>query len=112
MKNSYIPKLTLPTQSPVSMGNTLFSPGGPSGLQAKGMGNQVSFKNVMLDTVGKVNETLAKPDAMMMETITNGTYDVHDVMLAGAKAELAVTITAQLTTKVVQAYDRILQIQV
>ncbi len=112
MNNGYVPKLSLPTRNPVSMGNTMFSHGPQGGISSLGGDNQVSFKNVMLDTVGKVNETLAKPDTMLMETITNGTHDVHDVMLAGAKAELAVTITAQVTTKVVQAYDKILQIQV
>ncbi len=111
MNNGYIPKLSLPTRNPVSISNPMFNPG-TQGANPFGSVNKTSFKDVMLDTVGKVNDTLAKPDTMMMETITNGTHDVHDVMLAGAKAELTITIAAQLTTKVVQAYDRILQIQV
>ncbi|MBK8190026.1 MAG: flagellar hook-basal body complex protein FliE [Vampirovibrionales bacterium] len=71
-----------------------------------------SFKNVMMKTVEGLNSTVNAPDKMMQEAITNGTYDVHDVMIASAKAELAVTIASQITTKVVQAYDKILQIQI
>ncbi len=81
----------------------------PSALGSSG---QSSFKNVLSNTLGTVNELTSKPDKMLMEAVTSGTYDVHDVMMASAKAELAISITAQLTTKVVQAYDKILQIQV
>lgn len=83
-------------------------------LASPGLGaaNGPSFKNVMMKTVEGLNDTLNRPDKMMVEAVTNGTYDVHDVMIAGAKAELAVTIASQITTKVVQAYDKILQIQI
>ncbi len=75
-------------------------------------GAKPSFQNVMMDTMGKVNTMVDQPNTMMNEAIVNGTYDVHDVMMASAKAELAITITSQIATKVVQAYDKILQIQV
>jgi len=48
----------------------------------------------------------------MHEAMTTGSVDVHDVMIANAKSELVVNIAAQMTTKVIQAYDRILQIQI
>ncbi len=75
-------------------------------------GGPSSFKSVMFNTLNNVNAITAQPDQMMQEAITNGTYDVHDVMLASAKAELTVSMTAQVATKVIQAYDKILQIQV
>lgn len=71
-----------------------------------------SFKNVLTDVVQQVNTIAVQPDQMMQETVTNGTYDIHDVMVANAKAEITVNIAAQFATKVVQAYDRILQIQI
>ncbi|MBQ3818984.1 flagellar hook-basal body complex protein FliE, partial [bacterium] len=36
----------------------------------------------------------------------------HDVMTAMAKSEIAVNVATQLTGKVIQAYDKIMQIQV
>lgn len=71
-----------------------------------------TFKDVMGGVVSNVNETLGAPDALMRQSMTGGTVDVHDVMIANAKAELAINVTAQVATKVVQAYDRILQIQI
>ncbi len=71
-----------------------------------------SFKSVMGDLVGNVNNTLTKPDALMKDAITTGNVDVHEVMIANAKAELVVNLSAQMTTKIVQAYDRVTQIQI
>lgn len=73
---------------------------------------KTSFKAVMNQVVENVNETLGAPDKLMNEAMTTGSVDVHDVMVANAKSELAVNITTQVATKVVQAYDRILQIQI
>ncbi len=71
-----------------------------------------SFKDALANVVSAVNDTAQAPDAMMQQAMTTGAYDVHDVMIANAKAELAVNMTTQIATKVIQAYDRILQIQI
>ncbi|MFN8615333.1 MAG: flagellar hook-basal body complex protein FliE [Vampirovibrionales bacterium] len=70
------------------------------------------FGDMLNHLAGGLNQTMQAPDAMMREHALYGTYDIHDIMLANSKAELAVNLTAQFTTKVMQAYDRILQIQV
>lgn len=71
-----------------------------------------AFKTFLNSSVQQVNNTLKEPDALMNRAMTVGDVDVHDVMIANAKAELAVNVTSQVVTKVVQAYDRILQIQI
>jgi flagellar hook-basal body complex protein FliE len=71
-----------------------------------------SFKSVLGNVVHNVNETLNTPDALMKEAMTTGNVDVHDVMVANAKSELLLNVTTQIATKVIQAYDRILQIQI
>lgn len=71
-----------------------------------------SFQDAIMNTLNHVNEASAVPDAMMHDAMTTGGVDVHDVMVANAKAELLVSITTQVATKVVQAYDKILQIQI
>jgi flagellar hook-basal body complex protein FliE len=71
-----------------------------------------SFQNVMMNMLDTVNKTAQRPDALLKEAMTTGNVDIHDVMIANAQAELAVNVTAQMVTKAVQAYDRILQIQV
>lgn len=71
-----------------------------------------AFKDAMSNVLSQVNGAAQAPDALMHNAMTVGNVDVHDVMIANAKAELAVNLTAQVATKVVQAYDRILQIQI
>ena len=42
----------------------------------------------------------------------NKNVDIHDVMTAMAKSEVSVNVATQMVGKVIQAYDRIMQIQV
>ena len=42
----------------------------------------------------------------------NTNVDIHDVMTAMAKSEISVNVATQLTGKVIQAYDKVMQIQV
>lgn len=69
------------------------------------------FKGVMLGLVEHLNKTTKEPDKVMNDAIL-GNADIHDVMLAMSKAELNVNIATQMTTKIVQTYDKIMQIQV
>ncbi|MEM0952040.1 MAG: flagellar hook-basal body complex protein FliE [Cyanobacteria bacterium P01_H01_bin.74] len=73
--------------------------------------SDASFNAVMGNLVNAINDTAQKPDLMMHDALVTGNVDVHDLMVANAKAELAVTVTTQVATKVVQAWDKITQIQ-
>lgn len=86
-----------------------FGMGGVQQAQPTGKG---AFQNMLVDIAQNVNTTMAKPTQMLRETAANGTYDIHEVMLANSKADLTINIAAQFTTKIVQAYDRVTQIQV
>jgi flagellar hook-basal body complex protein FliE len=69
------------------------------------------FKSALANLADKLNTAVTVPDGMMHDAMTTGSVDVHDLMVANAKAELLVSVTTQVATKVVQAYDKILQIQ-
>jgi flagellar hook-basal body complex protein FliE len=109
MNNAFIPKLSLTKlDNPFQ---TQFN-GYVQKLQPLDESQGVDFKNVLSNTLNSVNEVASKPDALMHDAMTTGSVDVHDVMIANAKAELTINMTAQVATKVIQAYDRILQIQI
>lgn len=71
-----------------------------------------SFKNVMVNLLNQASEVEGLPGQLMTRAMTTGDVDVHDIMIANAKADLFLNVAVQSTTKVLQAYDRILQIQV
>ena len=72
-----------------------------------------SFKDVFKGMVSNVNEQLNKPDDLLAKAASGvGDVDVHDVMIAMSKAELTLTVATNAVTKAIQAYDKIVQIQV
>lgn len=72
-----------------------------------------SFKGVMSGLVQNFNQELNAPDELLKKSMAGDPdVDIHDVMTAMAKAELNVNVATQITTKVIQAYDKIMQISV
>ena len=70
------------------------------------------FKSVMSGLVEGMNESMNAPDNLMKDVMMGSeNVDIHDVMTAMAKAEIAVNMATTVTGKVLQAYDRIMQIQ-
>lgn len=72
-----------------------------------------SFEQTMIDMTRNLNEVVNAPDVALEDMLTgnNGT-DIHDVITVINKADLTVTVATQITTKIVQAYEKITQIQV
>ena len=71
------------------------------------------FKQVMSGLVENFNNELNAPDNLLKDAMTgNNNVDIHDVMTAMAKSEISVNVATQVVGKVIQAYDRVMQIQV
>jgi flagellar hook-basal body complex protein FliE len=111
MNTGYINKLSLGGISPASSFQSELT-GHVRRVQSPEGAEGVNFKSALGNMLHDINDTVTAPDALMHNAMTTGSVDVHDVMVANAKAELVVNVTAQVATKVVQAYDRILQIQI
>ena len=71
------------------------------------------FKAVMSGLVENFNQTLEAPDNLMRDVLMGSqNVDIHDVMTAINKAELSVNMVTTMTTKVISAYDKIMQITI
>lgn len=71
------------------------------------------FQSVMSGLVENMNTSMNAPDNLLKDVMMGSeNVDIHDVMTAMAKAELTVNIATTAVGKVVQAYDRIMQIQI
>ena len=71
------------------------------------------FSSVMSGLVENLNTTMEAPDNLLKDVMMgNENVDIHDVMTAMSKAELSVTVATTVTGKVIQAYDKIMQLQI
>ena len=83
---------------------------GLSKLDEKG---ETSFKNVLSGLVSNINNEIQKPDQLLQaQMMGNSDVDIHDVVTAIAKADLGVTMAVQMTSKVVAAYNTIMNISI
>lgn len=83
---------------------------GVSKLDEKG---ETSFKDVLTGLVSSVNNEIQKPDQLLQAQMMGNTdVDIHDVVTAIAKADLGVTMAVQMTSKVVAAYNTIMNISI
>ncbi len=71
------------------------------------------FKQVFSGLMENLNQEMNAPDDLLKDVMQgNKNVDIHDVMVAMSKSEISVNIATQLTGKVINAYDRIMQINV
>lgn len=71
------------------------------------------FSSVMSGLVENLNTEMNAPDSLLKDAMMGSeNVDVHDVMTAISKAELSVTVATTITGKVIQAYDKIMQLQI
>ena len=71
------------------------------------------FRSVMSGLVENLNTTMEAPDNLLKDAMMGSeNVDIHDVMVAMSKAEIAVNVATTATGKVIQAYDKIMQIQI
>ena len=112
MSNSMIPKVDFTSMITSSKIDTE----GPNPFRLSVIktedGNSQSFSEVMTGLVKNLDDEAKKPDKIMTEAMVNPNIDVHDVMLAVNQAELTLTIASQVTTKILQGYDKIISMQV
>ncbi len=73
--------------------------------------NKVSFKDTLSSMVNEFNETTQKPQQLANDMLL-GKADIHDVMAAVAQSELTVQAATTITGKILQTYEKIMQIQI
>lgn len=82
-------------------------------IDSIGETSSTDFKGVMSGLAQNLNQQMNAPDQLLKASMSgNSDVDIHDVMTAMAKAEISVNVATQVTSKVIQAYDKIMQISV
>ena len=71
------------------------------------------FKQVLSGVIENLNEEVSAPDNMIKDVMQgNKNVDIHDVMIAMSKSEISVNLATQITGKIINAYDRVMQINI
>lgn len=71
-----------------------------------------NFKAFLTESLNKVNEAQKTADDLNNKLIKGEIEDVHQVMIAGQKASIALQLTTQVRNKVVEAYQEVMRMQV
>ena len=112
IENRLVPNINIFSNSLSSMPIDEFSQKG-FGTSALKESGSADFKTVLSGLVSNLNNEVEKPDQLLNEQMMgNPDVDIHDVMTAIAKAEIGVTLATQITSKVVNAYNTVMNISI
>lgn len=82
-----------------------------AGVQ-KSDGEQLSFGQFFQDALREVNNLQMQSQEMKKQLLTGNVEDIHQVLIAGEKAGVALQLTVQVRNKVIEAYQEIMRMQV
>ncbi|MCX7710682.1 MAG: flagellar hook-basal body complex protein FliE [Clostridia bacterium] len=74
--------------------------------------NGVSFSDYLKDALNKVNDLQLESEQMTQDFAAGRTDNIHQVMIAAEKADVALQFTMQIRTKIMDAYNEIMRIPV
>ena len=70
-----------------------------------------SFGDIINEAIEKVNDLQVESSKKTEDFISGVSDDIHSVVIAGSKADLALQMTLQVRNKVMEAYKEIMNMQ-
>lgn len=71
-----------------------------------------SFGETIGNLLNKANNTMAQPERLSIEAVQTGNVDIHEVMIALGKSEVAFKLISSVSQKVIGAFDKLTSLQV
>jgi flagellar hook-basal body complex protein FliE len=88
---------------------SISSPLSPSGVSKE---DGESFSGLLANSMSQVNQTM-KTTGEMTKALTSGRLDnLHEMTIAGAKSEIMMKLTTNITSKLAQATTQLFQMQI
>lgn len=82
---------------------------GAAGGESQG---STSFTDILKEKLQQVDALQKEADAAIQGFVAGGITDVHEVMLATQRAQLALELTVQVRNKLVEAYQEVFRMQI
>jgi len=70
------------------------------------------FSNILSEAIDNIDETEAAEQAANDALLTGESDDIHTALIAAQKAEIAVSYAVEIRNKIIESYDKILNMQV
>jgi len=84
-----------------------------SGIQLKNSQDKgKSFQAVFNEVLNKTNSLILESEKLTNEAALGNVDNIHQVLIAGEKADIALQLTLQIRNKVLDAYNEIMRMQV
>ncbi len=74
--------------------------------------NALSFGDLLKQSLNQVNELQLNSEDMKKKMILGEVENLHDVSVAGEKANIALQVTMSVRTKILEAYKDIIRLQI
>jgi flagellar hook-basal body complex protein FliE len=97
---------TISTGLPVFPGTLPTSPTAPSSP-----GTQGGFGDTLKNAISRVDELSDNSNHQVAELVQGNRQDVHNVMIAVEKADIAFQLMMQVRNKIVNAYEEVSKLQ-
>ncbi|MFB6466635.1 flagellar hook-basal body complex protein FliE [Cytobacillus sp. Hz8] len=73
---------------------------------------QKSFASVLKESINQVNEAQVTSDKLTEKLASGQDVDLHEVMIAGQKANITLQATIEIRNKAIEAYQEMMRMQV
>jgi flagellar hook-basal body complex protein FliE len=95
----------------ISSGLPVYSGTLPTGATVPGGGESEGFGATLKSAINQVNDLSDSADMKSSELLQGSRQDVHNVMIAVEKADIAFQLMMQVRNKIVNAYQEVSKLQ-
>lgn len=81
------------------------------GPQSSDTSEKASFQDTLTKAIGSVNEAQKKADVLMQKLATGESKNIPEVMIAVEKAGIAMKLMTQVRSKIIDAYQEVMKMQ-
>lgn len=74
--------------------------------------DSVSFSQYLNDSINKVSNLQHESEKIANDFAVGNTDNIHEVLIAGEKADIALQLTMQIRNKLLDAYNEIMRMQI
>ena len=70
-----------------------------------------SFSSLLSKSMDELSSLQTQKDVMTQKLVTGETEDIHSVMLAAEKAEMALQLAVRITNQVIRSYEELMRLR-